>query len=1511
MTSNLATRFPYLNVAPAPTIVIAPTITVPSAPTSLYINSDSIDGSIVVSCNKPDNTGGLPITGYIYSLAQNIYTYDSPGSSIINSTTSTFLKSYFFDTNAANTITGLTVGLNYSIEVQAINTPTITPGNIIAPENNIAPDANITSGISNTSLPVSFTLYGLPGVPTNLVAVSGDKCVDISFNSPTTTGGLPIKSYQYYLYDGKTNSSLKQLSSPLRISNLINGTKYTIYVQSCTEKGYSDYAKVKFTPCTKPTEAPTNLEQKATGDRSINVSFTLPNNGGSVINKAFYYINGDSYNVDLSYNTTDVSCNFTIAQSLSYGNSYSLSLACSNIVGAGPSTLSTDFTIYTAPGAPTLTQVRNTNGNGYDITYSEPYNSTSTNTRFPITRYVYDVLDSDNNTLIAHDLSFNPSNPLDPNNGTFTIPFNVLTSRYGAIYTVELYAINAIGPGDLRSITICTTPTAPSIITQSNYRQFVVTDTQTDKALALVAALQAASASNPNGAIAAVASLINALADPTQENIQAAINKINVAANTAVNVTVGNALTNLATTLNTILSTPNILENLSTLNFNNQIATALNTATTNLLNAALTLDISGNVYIAINTAVTNFQNTLSTIADTLQAKITNILTTLTTLAKQAIPYIASSIVTNGIGRATISFNTPSKSGGSPITGYLCAMRLDTDVPLNNFKNARDLSFDDMSGNFSIGPLINGRTYHVELLATNKFGNGVASTNFQIFTLPAAASMFSENITLSDVIGVPSNGCSFATIKVKSPNNGGTNITGYSYKINGGEVFLTNNIDPTTKTFSIYVPNIVPSVTYDITDLKFSNICGYGNICNPYNVETLPTSPTLTQIISGNGTVDITFNLTNVSSNDTYYCYYSVFDEYNVPISNLQDQIINSVVTNTAASINFNFNISILNNGSVYNVYAYAVNSIGTGQTSPSLIIYTPPEAPVNVLQSSYDNATKNAVISFTQNGDTTKPFTYEYSLNNAAYSPIIVTNNTGTIQGGTGTNSVIIRAKNAIGTGPSSDACILGTNPTPFTPTQMAYDTTTNSATISFSTTDTTITSFEYSLDGTNFSSMSTNNGALTGTINATIYGLTYGQTNTVTIRAINNIGSTNSTVSIGTPPTAPTGLYQTSYNSSTNSATIAAYTHGNFYDATYKTEYYIDELGWQTLSDISTIPNIYNSTINTIYIREWNYWGVGTASEGCSIGTTPGAPTNITQTEYNIYDSTLNYASLGYARISFSPPAISWPAIDSYQYSTDGGSSWSQLPGDSSSYYIQLNNGTTYNNLLLRAVNTYGTGTSSSPFTICTTPLAPIINSQTLGTDGTTTISFTQQGDSTGIYNYEFSLDSGAWTPCNTVTSPFVLGYLTNGQNYNLTMRANVLLGTGIVSNNFLITRVSTVPSNLYAYNTDLINNTISVDFIPAYSGGSPVTTYYYVIACGDFATLQYFKGVVTAVNLGNGNFKAVLDASHSIGGTWSMSQYGNYPFQAYLCSIYDTVYSEPSNYFGNPDPKTYGYYP
>jgi hypothetical protein len=174
----------------------------------------------------------------------------------------------------------------------------------------------------------SVVIKGLataPDAPTDVTAVSGSKQATVSFSAPLNDGGSVITKYTVISSPG--NFRQTGTSSPLVVTRLANGTKYTFTVIATNVIGNSTASAPSnsVTPATTP-DAPKDVIASASNAQA-SVAFTSPvANGGSEI---------------ISYTVTSTPGNLTqtgtasplVVSGLTNGTAYTFTVVATNAVG--------------------------------------------------------------------------------------------------------------------------------------------------------------------------------------------------------------------------------------------------------------------------------------------------------------------------------------------------------------------------------------------------------------------------------------------------------------------------------------------------------------------------------------------------------------------------------------------------------------------------------------------------------------------------------------------------------------------------------------------------------------------------------------------------------------------------------------------------------------------------------------------------------------------------------------------------------------------------------------------------------------------------------------------------------------------------------------------------------------------------------------------------------------------------------------------------------------------------
>jgi hypothetical protein len=183
---------------PSSTITVTPH-SVPDAPTNL-VASYGGHGSVSVSFT-PGSNGGETITNYLYSIdCGSTFTALNPADGI-----------------TPITISGLTTGVSYCIELRAIN--------------------NQGAGVASSS--VQYTATDVPSAPTSITWTDlYNGSISVAF-VPGADQGSPILNYEYSMDGGNTFTALSPVDSmsPITISGLGQRINYLLVLRAVNVNG--------------------------------------------------------------------------------------------------------------------------------------------------------------------------------------------------------------------------------------------------------------------------------------------------------------------------------------------------------------------------------------------------------------------------------------------------------------------------------------------------------------------------------------------------------------------------------------------------------------------------------------------------------------------------------------------------------------------------------------------------------------------------------------------------------------------------------------------------------------------------------------------------------------------------------------------------------------------------------------------------------------------------------------------------------------------------------------------------------------------------------------------------------------------------------------------------------------------------------------------------------------------------------------------------------------------------
>jgi hypothetical protein len=244
---------------------------------------------------------------------------------------------------------------------------------------------------------------------------------------------------------------------------------------------------------------------------------------------------------------------------------------------------------------------------------------------------------------------------------------------------------------------------------------------------------------------------------------------------------------------------------------------------------------------------------------------------------------------------------------------------------------------------------------------------------------------------------------------------------------------------------------------------------------------------------------------------------------------------------------------------------------------------------------------------------------------------------------------------------------------------------------------------------------------------------------------------------------------------------------------------------------------------------------------------TSPGAPTITSITAGN-----------GQLSVAFTAGNAGGGTIAGYQYTLDGGTTWSTTSGSPSSPLVitGLDNGTPQS-VKIRADNgTTGAWSNAMSGTPVGPAGTPTINSSS-AVNGQLSIPFTAPLTNGGaaITGYKYSLDNGStWSSLiSTTTGPIVITGLTNGQTYQVKIRAVNSYGDGSPSTAVSLTPVAlTVPGAPTMKSATVTGTDLEIELdwdAPTDDGGAAISDYVIEYSSDSGANWStYDDGVSTA---------------------------------------------------------------
>ena len=1224
----------------------------PGAPTNLRVSPSS--DQLTVRWSTPDNDGGSAIRRYEYRVDGG--EYQSVG-----------LETWVV-------IGDLTNGQAYSVDVRAVN----------------GESEGIAATVGGT--PISGSTVG--SAPRHLTVISGEKELIVVWSTPETDGGSAITSYEYsingeaYVDTGsvETRVTISQLADG---SSLVNGTEYSVTVRAVNAEGKSeDSEELSGIPLGVP-DMPENVTVTP-GDRQLNLSWLEPSNtGGFDITGYEYSLNSEAYVEVGNINTVTID-QLSDGGKLVNGTQYSLAVRAMNDLGVGDVSTVAGTPIGTAY-APEITEI--TGGNQHlVVNWMAPRNNGGS-------------------TITSYKYSINGGAYVNTGSAETRVTINQLADGSnlvnGTQYSVTILAVNEYGDGD-PSEEQTGTPVGPPEAPQNV--SLMPADQQ------LVVNWDAPSYNGGARILRYEYSIDGGLSyQSTRLGLFVIIDSLTNGNDYTVYV---RAVNSLGASGDSIVSgrpsaeiiPPSEPINVVVASGNGQLTVTWEEPESNGGSPILNYEysINGEAYLRTNSAETRV--TISQLADgsnlvngTQYLIAVRARSSLADDVGEASGFVTGTpsaapgaptnvVVTPGDGELIVTWEEPESNGGSAITGY--AYSLNGGAYVDTGSTQTRVTISQLSDGTA---LVNRTQYYITIRAKNgAVGFGDSS---EIATgIPMGSPGAPEDLLVMA-------GDQRLLVSWRTPtNNGGSPITSYKYSINGGAYVDTGSAE-TRVTISQLADgsSLVNGVEYSIAVLGVNSQGeGRSSVITSGTPLGVPEAPVDMAVSPRDGGLMVSWSSPANDGGSAIVRY-----EYRV-----EGGLYQSVGLETSVVIDS------LTNGQTYSVDVRAVSSIGESPSATASGIPTS-EATAPGFPRSLEvmGGDQQLVVTWSEpETDGGSPMTsYEYSINGGVYvdtgsAETRVTINQladgSSLVNGTA-YSIAVRGVNGEGAGPAS-AAVTGTPANvPGAPTDVRVTGGDQQLVITWTAPGdnggSAITSYEYSINGEAYVDTGSAETRVTISQLADGFSLVNGAHYTITIRAVNAVGSgIVSESGTGTPfilPGVPTNMVITAGNGELIVSWAAPEDNGGLPITGY--QYKLDEGDFIDVGDVRsiTIPDLEDGVEYTVWVRSVNALGVGHVVSGSV--STPGVPEAPTNVHVTIHNQQL---------------VVTWTApsndggsvITHYEYSINGGVFISA--GNITSVTIAGVTGVTEYSIRLRAVNDIGPGQISDSV-IATLKLVPASN--------------------------------------------------------------------------------------------------------------------------------------------------------------------------------------------------------
>jgi titin len=1257
-------------------------------------------------------------------------------------------------TSSPLTISGLTNGVNYPVQIRAVN----------------------AAGKGQSSLTEAGVPFTTPDAPSMTPRAVADGVVQIDVVSPVSNGGSQITNYEYSTDGGSSwiAPSPADTSGSLSINGLTVGHLYSVGVRAVNAAGAGSASVFSDVTPIAGASAP-SISLVTPGDGVLSVDFVAPSSdGASAITNYQYSVDGGATWTTRSPAST---ASPIVISGLSNGSSYGVQLRAVNGGGDGVASASSAGIPRTIPSAAGISSISSTSGKLY-VSVTAP----SSNGGSAVTNYEYSTDGGSSWTAVS------------PAQTSGIITIDGLT--VGTTYAVKVRAVNVAGAGtasvavDGKPITVADAPTVTGVTAGSGQVSVAFTAPSSDGASAVTnyeytvngglswTAVSPAASSSPvvitglaNGTTYSVGlRAVNRSGRGAASTFTSATPFTTAGVPTVTGVTAGN----VQATVSFTAPASNGGSDITGFEYSSDSGQ-------NWVSAGLTSPV-------VVTGLTNGSGYVIKVRAVNAAGAGNAASSSTVTPRTVpdAPSISALTSTNGVVHAVV--DNPAFNGGAAITNF--------EYSVDNGDNWTALSPAISAGlsstSFDITGLTVGHLYSVGVRAVNAAGAGSASVFSDVTPITGASAPVIDSISV---------GHQQITIHFTEPtDDGGAAISNYQYSVNGGSTWIT--VAPAQTAGSIVVNGLINGTTYLV---KLRAVTAGGTAVASASVSAVPRTVAGAPVVTGVTSLDgeLRFDVTAPVSNGGN------------AIVGYEWTIDNGLNWTSVSTVSGGVTVRNLTNGDSYSFMIRASNDAGVGEVSNTVvgIPATTPSAPTfsSVLGSNgkltfeLDSSIEDGGSAVTGVQYRTVPgggwITPSFSGIDGTYVVSGLTNGT--------SYSLQVRLVNRIGAGFEVTRSVSPTAEVPSAPA--LGDVTVDNGKLRIVVTPATddggsiVTGYKYSIDGgAHWVATSLVDGAFA------ISGLTNGTSYSVILEAVNAVGnSVASNVVSATPlATAPAAIMITSLVSVDHGFLVNFVTpesDGGSLITGY--EYSIDAgVTWQTATvtaerpvrlSIDGLTNGYNYLVK---VRARNAVGVGPDSSLMAglVGTTSGHLV-LTAASGAVSSADATFAMPSFAK--YGAWANQW-----YQYSLDGGVTWSRAvrstinaslkaAGKAYIHIPLLVNGRTYP-VAVRAMYTQkidgllmsAPGQSSISMNVTPRTVASAPRITTISTTGRAIIIHFEAPSSNGgaaITSYAYSFGGSKWIALSPATpnSPITISGLDAGRTYTVRLRAINPAGQGAAS--------------------------------------------------------------------------------------------------------------------------------